>query len=67
MKKDNKNKYETPVIVPLGELARGSGLCGNGSGVQGVSPHCQNGNGPPGDGNSKKCNVGTGPKRTGKP
>ena len=28
---NNKVKYETPLIVPLGELAKGSGICVEGS------------------------------------
>lgn len=28
-----KLKYESPIIVPLGEMARGSGLCATGSSV----------------------------------
>lgn len=31
-------KYESPVITPLGELAKGSGVCTAGSGV--VPPAC---------------------------
>jgi hypothetical protein len=26
-----KPRYETPVVVPLGEVAKGAGVCGNGS------------------------------------
>ncbi len=29
----NKAKYESPIIVPLGEMARGSGACETGSSV----------------------------------
>jgi len=29
--KRTKPKYETPTVVPLGGLARGTGTCGNGS------------------------------------
>jgi hypothetical protein len=28
----NKPKYESPTVVPLGELARGAGACAGGSG-----------------------------------
>jgi hypothetical protein len=31
MKKVSANKYETPVAIPLGELAKGSGICQFGS------------------------------------
>jgi hypothetical protein len=33
-----KPKYESPVIVPLGEMAKGSGVCSTGSSV--VTPSC---------------------------
>jgi hypothetical protein len=36
-----KAKYETPVLTPLGEMARGSGLCETGSSV--VAPSCSPG------------------------
>jgi len=36
-----KSKYEAPVIVPLGEMARGSGACQAGSSV--VAPACSAG------------------------
>ena len=36
-----KSKYESPVLVPLGELARGSGACGGGSSV--IAPSCSPG------------------------
>ena len=45
--------YETPAIVMLGELARGAGVCGQGSGPSGGS--CTNG---PTDGGSGYCSVG---------
>ncbi|MCX5713302.1 MAG: hypothetical protein NT033_00485 [Candidatus Omnitrophica bacterium] len=28
-----KQKYESPILVPLGEMAKGSGACGGGSSV----------------------------------
>jgi hypothetical protein len=31
MMKYKNNPYETPIIIPLGELARGSGICNMGS------------------------------------
>lgn len=41
MKKDKKQNYETPIIVPLGELARGLGApCRPGSAATG---QCQQG------------------------
>jgi hypothetical protein len=36
-----KPKYETPTVVPLGEMAKGSGACGTGSNV--VAPACSPG------------------------
>lgn len=33
MTKDKKPAYEKPVIMPLGELARGMGVCNPGSNV----------------------------------
>ena len=33
-----KPKYESPILVPLGEMARGSGVCGAGSAVAGGVP-----------------------------
>jgi hypothetical protein len=30
-----KSKYESPILVPLGEMAKGSGVCGAGSSVVG--------------------------------
>lgn len=52
---NRKNKYETPVIIPLGELVQGSGggICENGGTVKGGSPSCTNG---PSPGNS--CGFG---------
>jgi hypothetical protein len=38
----SKAKYEPPVVVPLGELARGNGVCGAGSSVK---ESCGNGAG----------------------
>ncbi|HBI16223.1 MAG TPA: hypothetical protein DDY20_12020 [Desulfobulbaceae bacterium] len=35
--------YETPVLVPLGELVKGSGNCGNGSYPQGGGGNCKAG------------------------
>ena len=56
MKKNKKTIYETPVIIPLGELARGSGAkpvcdagnnatsCGGGNRVPPITkPQCKNG------------------------
>ena len=61
MKKANKNKYEKPAIIPLGELAKGSGVCDAGSGGNppdgGGQPHCYSGVFP---GANKKCDTGTG-------
>jgi len=50
MNKKNKNKYETPVVLPLGELAKGSGVCEAGTGGP-----------PPGDPGSPNCGSGTNP------
>jgi hypothetical protein len=33
-----KSKYESPVLIPLGEMAKGSGVCVTGSSV--VAPSC---------------------------
>ena len=35
------SKYESPVLVPLGEMAKGSGVCSVGSSV--VAPTCDTG------------------------
>ena len=51
-----KSKYESPVIVPLGEMAKGSGACAAGSSVAGL--------GTPGSGGpygSTTCSAGTSP------
>jgi hypothetical protein len=32
-----KSKYESPILVPLGEMAKGSGVCETGSSVAPVS------------------------------
>ena len=56
MKIDKINKYETPVIMPLGELAKGSGACVTGSG--GSAP------GAPGN---PHCNSGSAPSKNGRP
>ena len=45
MKKNNKTIYETPIIIPLGELARGSGM---------PPPGCRTG-----DGATEGCKAGT--------
>ena len=60
---NEKTSYETPVIIPLGELVRGSGNCSPGSspttrGGQCKSGgtaggQCQNGTNP-----QKKCKAG---------
>ena len=49
MKKDKKTTYETPIIVPLGEFARGSGAkpsppnsCNSGTGAL---QNCKSGGG----------------------
>ena len=39
---EEKRRYEAPVVVPLGELAKGSGLCATGSGD---ADDCMTGNG----------------------
>jgi hypothetical protein len=33
-----KSKYESPILVPLGEMAKGSGVCSTGSSVAGGVP-----------------------------
>jgi hypothetical protein len=54
--KRTKPKYESPVLVPLGEMARGIGACGGGS-----SPDdsCGSGAAAP-----TSCGVGTIPGTT---
>ena len=62
--------YEPPVIVPLGDLAKGSGLCQNGSlhtdkgAPPGHSPwDCISGTNPRNPGNQlQDCAQGTGGK-----
>lgn len=50
-------KYETPVIVDLGEVMRGYGACTSGGSPTGQGGGvCSNGNGALGAG---KCSVGT--------
>jgi hypothetical protein len=44
-----KSKYESPILVPLGEMAKGSGLCGTGSSALG------------GVYGSETCSTGTSP------
>jgi len=59
-----KPVYETPVVLPLGELVRGSGNCTNGSYPVGGGGNCKLGNvagvnncisGPT---PKKNCNIG---------
>jgi hypothetical protein len=38
-----KSKYESPILVPLGEMAKGSGACGAGS--SGLAEACSAGTG----------------------
>ena len=62
--KSAKASYETPVIIPLGELVRGSGNCSPGSSptTRGgqcrsggtAGGQCQNGTNP-----QKKCKAGS--------
>lgn len=61
--KSVRRKYETPVILPLGELASGSGECGFGSGPfmgcrtgQSVAPSSCTGGGSPSP--SNLCGTG---------
>ena len=46
MTKEKKTPYETPIIISLGELAKGSGRCGAGSNGQASDPNCANGGNP---------------------
>lgn len=46
-----KNKYETPLIIPLGELVSGSGACQAGARVAG--PNCKDGQAP-----GNQCSAG---------
>lgn len=50
-----KSKYESPVLVPLGEMAKGSGVCTAGSSV--VAPAC----GPGGADVGSYCTCGAAP------
>lgn len=43
------SKYESPILVPLGEMAKGSGVCSAGSSVTGGVPW----------GDTTTCTVGT--------
>jgi len=44
MSVEAKPTYEAPVVIPLGEVARGFGAaCGPGSSASGVSPSCWSG------------------------
>lgn len=62
--KNEKTFYQTPVIIPLGELVRGSGNCSPGSSpvTRGgqcrsggtAGGQCQNGSNP-----QKKCKAGS--------
>jgi hypothetical protein len=50
-------KYEKPIAMPLGEAAKGSGLCNAGSGVKppvGSNPPCSTGSG------NANCATGNG-------
>ena len=41
VKNEKKLKYEPPVLVPLGEIAKGRGaFCGDGSAPTGDGPYC---------------------------
>jgi hypothetical protein len=55
MNEQAKVKYETPVVVALGELAVGVGVCGNGSSAAG-SIGCTNGGTA-----TEGCNAGGNP------
>jgi len=66
--KSKKTSYETPVVVPLGELVRGSGNCASGTNpsasgggnckegsiAKGSGGNCIGGSTP-----SKNCNTGS--------
>ena len=41
-----KLKYESPILVPLGGVAKGSGLCSTGSAYAGTCVYNPDGNGP---------------------
>ena len=68
MMKYKNNPYETPIIIPLGELARGSGICNMGSLPSNNPNKCTSGQGakfayPPsctkGHGATAACNQGS--------
>jgi len=46
-----KKKYETPVILDLGALARGTGMCGTGQ--SNISGQCKDGAG------AHPCKIGS--------
>jgi hypothetical protein len=51
-----KKKYETPVMVDLGEVMRGYGACTSGGAPTGGGGQCSQGVGAKG-----KCTTGSGP------
>ncbi len=66
MKNEGKMKYTSPVLVPLGALAKGSGVCvtgsvpGNGNGNDENGP-CSGGNGRAGPYGTTTCSEGASP------
>jgi hypothetical protein len=53
-----KTKYESPVIVPLGEMAKGAGACTTGSGYSGACVYNPGGDAPYG---VATCSAGVKP------
>ena len=62
--REPKKIYQPPVIIPLGELVRGSGNCTNGSLVVGGGGNCKSGAAVPvnncinGGNPNQNCNQG---------
>jgi hypothetical protein len=52
-----KSKYESPILVPLGEMAKGAGACTAGSGYLGACVYNPGGNAPYTD--PGNCTAGT--------
>lgn len=57
MNQNAKSKYESPIIVPLGAMAKGSGVCTTGSSV--VPAACSAGNSDTAPG-ATDCTAGSG-------
>ncbi len=58
---NKKSKYEPPIIMPLGEMAKGSGACSSGSSVGSFNPGCGPAPGTAGPYGELGCSPGTAP------